>query len=274
MSQFTIELNTKQLIETLITSLIFIPSIKAMCNAEFYDVCFDAKLSMNSLNIVSTDRFRVYIKTLLSYKNHNIGKEQNSADSEKVSVHFTQIKELIIILKKLTSNHVLVSLTEDKKIFINCSESPDKIIWEYQSLTTYLDYSKVVPSNFEYSFIMDKEDFLYNLKAVLPVASIDLINYELLITVNPIENKLKVSTKQYEGRIIADNFFNEISNYKCTTNDTWEQCFNCKYILDYVKKCTGTDILIQGNKNKPFVISPTNSIDELYLCSGIKKFIK
>jgi len=211
----------------------------------------------NLIKMVGTDSFRLAEKTL-SLKNNNIKGDYSLIVPQKT------IRELI---------NILGERKEKLKIFF----SPNQIMFELvmpgvshpqvQIISRliegeYPDYQEIIPKKYETQIILDKKEFLNQIKtASLFSGKINEVKFE----VDPKQGKIEIFTQNPE---IGENKSYLLGK---TEGQPIEVSFNHKFISDGLSSIQSSEVIFGLNKEGgPAVLKPVGDESYIYVVMPVK----
>lgn len=259
----TVEMESKNFENSVQKAFVAVGTPKNTYQPEFCNICFSVNDLTNSLNVVSTDRYR--ISRVVPAITSLVVNKENSNYKEGQTNFLILPKNLKLALSSIDSA-VTVKLTFENDFAWIKAGSTELTVSYGQG--NYPDYNKIIPESFACNFVIDPKEMMTALKQVSLIGNLDAVNRKVKLFVNPEAKEIKLVTENSDGE--SSESVISIDKYE-GVNDSWEQSFNSGYITDYLSITDATKLLWESNPGKPSILSPENQKDvELYLVSGLK----
>jgi len=241
---------TAENLQTLIDKIIFAVDKKGHYSARpvLQGVLFD--ITDDTINAVASDGYRMVLhKTKI---NNDIGVDT----------------QLVIPAKLLEKVYKVIKLTKykgDIEVYYNSKNisfyTEEFEVSGYLIDGKYFDYKSVLPKEFNTKVVVDKKDFEDILKRMEVIPSLKEMPMVKIITENS-----KIYIHSHEGTIsLIENMSAKI------TGDKVEIGFRVTYILDYLKRIKGNEVLINIiNSNSPAIFKDSTNEDYQYLVMPIR----
>ncbi len=259
----TVEMESKNFENAVQKAFVAVGTPKNTYQPEFCNVCFSVNDLTNSLNVVSTDRYRIS-RVVPAITSLVINKD-NSNYIEGQTNFLLLPKNLKFALSSIdTAETIKISFEND---FAWIKAGSTELTTSYGQ-GNYPDYNKIIPESFACNFVLDPKEMQGALKQVSLIGNLDAVNRKVKLFVNPETKEIRLVTENSDGE--SSESIIAIEKYE-GVNDSWEQSFNSGYISDYLSIVDATKILWESNPGKPSILSPENGkASELYLVSGLK----
>ena len=259
----TIEMESKNFESAVQKAFIAVGTPKNTYQPEFCNVCFSVNDENNSLNIVSTDRYRIS-RSVPAITSLVLNKE--NANYKEGQTNFLLLpKNLKLALSSIDSAASVNLSFENDFAWIKAGST--ELTMSYGQ-GTYPDYNKIIPGSFACNFVLDPKEMQSALKQVSLIGNLDAVNRKVKLIVNPDAQEIKLIAETSDGE--SSESVVKIEKYE-GVSEPWEQSFNSGYIMDYLNNSDAEKILWESNPGKPSILSPENNkATELYLVSGLK----
>jgi DNA polymerase-3 subunit beta len=198
-----------------------------------------------------------------------------ASDGYRMALHKTKINndigvdtQLVIPAKLLEKVYKVIKLTKykgDIEVYYNSKNisfyTEEFEVSGYLIDGKYFDYKSVLPKEFNTKVVVDKKDFEDILKRMEVIPSLKEIPMVKIITENS-----KIYIHSHEGTIsLIENMPAKI------IGDKVEIGFRVTYILDYLKRIKGNEVLINIiNSNSPAIFKDSTNEDYQYLVMPIR----
>lgn len=211
---------------------------------ELTGICFNIK--KDGIRIAATDSFRLSEKVI--NLNNNLG-DENFILPLKTS------QELNRLLKN-DNNEIILNIDKNQIMF----EFDNIKIFSKLIDGQYPNYEQIIPKNFKTKIVINKQEFLNNLK----VASVFCgKNNDIKLNIN--KYGIKITSKDSEKGENINKIHGEIDGPEL------EIVFNYKYLFDGLNNIKEDDIIFNFNeKNTPSLITNLKDKNYIYLIMPIK----
>ncbi len=218
---------------------------------EISGILFD--FSKNVLKLVATDSFRLGEKTIFT---------ENSFQAAVIVPQRTALELIRILSEKME--------LEEKKATVNLVLSPSQVMFDLghvQLISRLIDgqyppYQQIIPTNFQASAIVEREEVLKTVKIASLFSS--KIN-DIQLIVSPAKKIIEIFAQS------ADVGENRSQLKAESEGKQLEVVFNWRYILDGLNNINSNKILFKlNNETSPTVIKPVGDESYLYVVMPIK----
>lgn len=229
---------SQKTLKKMISQTIYAAAVNDMrpaLNGEF------VKIKDNKITVVSCDSFRIAIKEEISEI------ANKCADDGELDFSFIvptkTMSELLRLLCDEDDKKVTVLLTRKHVIFFLC----DMIFFSRLVDSEYINYERFIPSEFNTTCIVDRDEFLGSLERAALVTEDRTLGQEK----GPVKLDFEANSLVVSSVSVSGTSFDEI--HTKNTGDLLTIGFNCRYLMDSVR---ATD----SEKLKLSLISPLMSM--------------
>lgn len=204
-------------------------------------------IKKDGIKSAATDSFRLSEK-ISSFNNNNL-------NNESFILPIKTSQELIRLLKD-----------DDSEIILNIDKN--QVVFEFDNIKIssklidgqYPNYEQIIPKNFKTTIIINKQEFLNNLK----VASVFCgKNNDIKLNVN--KNGVEITSKDSEKGENVNKIQGKINGPEL------EIVFNYKYLIDGLNNIKNDEIILSFNeKNTPALLTDLKDKNYTYLIMPIK----
>jgi DNA polymerase-3 subunit beta len=217
----------------------------------------------NEIKLVGTDSFRLAEKTITdseknTFKNF-FGKEINFILPQRAA------KELINILSD-TKKNIKIYLSESQVLFetqMQEIDQPEVNLISRLIEGEYPTYQDIVPKDFKTRVVLDKENFINQIKLASLFAG----------RTNEIKLKIDPKRKVFEILACGEEFGESKSNLsvKSFEGERLDISFNWRFILDGLLNIKSSEIYFEFQNNSgPVVLRPIGDLSYFYIVMPIK----
>lgn len=244
-------------------------------------VTFPASILKNIINhtvfAVSTSETRPVL-TGVHLESHEDGLNFTATDSHRLS--FRKLEDSSYSLGELTAVIPGKSLQELNKIIVDSDEtvevyfSQNQVLFTYRNIRLisrliegkYPDTSRFIPTNFETSFTVSKQEFYHAIDRVSLLARESRSNQAVKLIVQ--DGQVRVSSQSAEI-----GFADEDVNVNNLEGDDFKIAFHAKYMLDALRSIQDDEVSVQfSGEIRPFIITPIESDEITQLIVPIRTY--
>ena len=244
-------------------------------------VSFPASILKNIINhtvfAVSTSETRPVL-TGVHLESHDAGLNFTATDSHRLS--FRKLEDSSYSLGELTAVIPGKSLQELNKIIVDSDEtvevyfSQNQVLFTYRNIRLisrliegkYPDTSRFIPTNFETSFTVSKQEFYHAIDRVSLLARESRSNQAVKLIVQ--DGQVRVSSQSAEI-----GFADEDVNVNNLEGDDFKIAFHAKYMLDALRSIQDDEVSVQfSGEIRPFIITPIESDEITQLIVPIRTY--
>lgn len=244
-------------------------------------VSFPASILKNIIShtvfAVSTSETRPVL-TGVHLESHDAGLNFTATDSHRLS--FRKLEDMSYSLGELTAVIPGKSLIELNKIIADSDEtvevyfSQNQVLFTYRNIRLisrliegkYPDTSRFIPTNFETSFTVSKQEFYHAIDRVSLLARESRSNQAVKLTVQ--DGQVRVSSQSAEI-----GFADEDVNVNNLEGDDFKIAFHAKYMLDALRSIQDDEVSVQfSGEIRPFIITPIESDEITQLIVPIRTY--